>query len=709
MSSPRIAPPCSLRRCLAVSLVLLSAGCAIVDTVQKIEPTLRTEPSYSVSLVELCTPAPTDRLCVPIGEAGSPIASIEFINDRREVITTANLSEQSGKAIYATVVLNQLIKQPNLAKPHRDDLARIVLLVSDYNANVWLSRVFSNKAAAETAKGLLHDLTVGAGAATAGTDHVLSAILSTSSFFWDKTIDNLDKTYFASASFQTMESAIQSKRKELSDAIREKLRAKSADEYPIYDVLNDVQALDEVCSIKGGLRELQLRAAGQNIAAPTAPSIGTQPVAPKQALLAGQTFTLTVTADGTPPLKYQWTANGAPIDGATSASLSLSHVQVADSGINYAVVVSNKQGQAVSNPVKFEVLPAALALRSDHPNLKAGEKLTLTAVSSETWPADTKYTWFKDGKDVTAETAAGSTPGTFTKTEAHAPDAGTYWVMAEDKTGRREGSAKQSVSVLEITAQPKDTSIFHGSDGAISVEATGAIPLAIQWYHNGIAVQGERGHQAELSFTAATPDDAGMYYATVKDASGAELSTRVAAITVPPRIVDQPAATSVIDGSAATFKVRAEGDGSLSYQWYRGAQALAGQTGDQLDISPAHPADAADYHVDVTDATKLTTSSHSAALQVFVPPRITKQPANTTVATGQPVALRVQATGDTPLAYQWKHDGSNLANATSASLTIAKAGSADAGSYVVEVTDANGQTTTSAEAKLEVTPPKPQP
>jgi hypothetical protein len=82
------------------------------------------------------------------------------------------------------------------------------------------------------------------------------------------------------------------------------------------------------------------------------PMIAAPPLS--QAALPGSNVTFSVSANGTAPLSYQWSFNGAAIAAATNASLSLSGVQ-ADSVGNYKVVITNAAG-AVTSP------PAVLAL-----------------------------------------------------------------------------------------------------------------------------------------------------------------------------------------------------------------------------------------------------------------------------------------------------------------------------------------------------------
>jgi hypothetical protein len=68
----------------------------------------------------------------------------------------------------------------------------------------------------------------------------------------------------------------------------------------------------------------------------------------------GQSVTLTVEAQGTSPLTYQWRHNGVDLPGATNRSLELSRLQFHQSG-EYSVVVTNAFGSVNSEGVWLEV------------------------------------------------------------------------------------------------------------------------------------------------------------------------------------------------------------------------------------------------------------------------------------------------------------------------------------------------------------------
>lgn len=68
-----------------------------------------------------------------------------------------------------------------------------------------------------------------------------------------------------------------------------------------------------------------------------------------------QTVHFVAAADGTPTLGYQWTFNGAPIDGATNPVLSLTDVSMAHAG-NYQLLVTNDFGSTNSAVAGLSVI-----------------------------------------------------------------------------------------------------------------------------------------------------------------------------------------------------------------------------------------------------------------------------------------------------------------------------------------------------------------
>ena len=80
---------------------------------------------------------------------------------------------------------------------------------------------------------------------------------------------------------------------------------------------------------------------------------------------------------------------------------------------------------------------------------------------------------------------------------------------------------------------------------------------------------------------------------------------------------------------------------------------------------------------------------------VTSPPAIVSVPSTRSVARGGTTTLFVSASGEN-LTYQWKKNGQNVAGATSSALPLENATGADAGQYVVQVTNPNGTVSSQA-------------
>ncbi|MFN7138540.1 MAG: immunoglobulin domain-containing protein, partial [Limisphaerales bacterium] len=88
-----------------------------------------------------------------------------------------------------------------------------------------------------------------------------------------------------------------------------------------------------------------------------------------------------------------------------------------------------------------------------------------------------------------------------------------------------------------------------------------------------------------------------------------------------------------------------------------------------------------------------------------VAPFITTPPVSQTVTVGSTVSLRAFAIGDGTLSYQWRINGSNILNATNATLTLSNVQTNDSANYTVVVSSSLG--TANAAATLSVVPATP--
>ena len=89
------------------------------------------------------------------------------------------------------------------------------------------------------------------------------------------------------------------------------------------------------------------------------------------------------------------------------------------------------------------------------------------------------------------------------------------------------------------------------------------------------------------------------------------------------------------------------------------------------------------------------TSKSARLVSADGPPIIATQPANQAALAGGAATFSVLSSGRFPLFYQWQFDGTNLANATNATLALSNLTTNQAGSYSVLVSNSLGSATSS--------------
>jgi uncharacterized repeat protein (TIGR03803 family) len=171
-------------------------------------------------------------------------------------------------------------------------------------------------------------------------------------------------------------------------------------------------------------------------------------------------------------------------------------------------------------------------------------------------------------------------------------------------------------------------------------------------------------------------------------------------LLLPPVITVQPQSQTNNAGATVIFLVSVASPNPLGYQWQKDGTNLvnggnmSGATTNPLSITALSDSDAGTYSVVVTNSNGSVTSSN-ATLMVIDPPVITAQPTNLLVLLGTNAAFGVSLTGTAPLRYQWRLNGTNILNATSAIYAIPSVRTNNAGNYAVVISNAAGSATSS--------------
>ncbi len=275
------------------------------------------------------------------------------------------------------------------------------------------------------------------------------------------------------------------------------------------------------------------------------------------------------------------------------------------------------------------------------------------------------------------------------------------------------GGGNQAVAPSIVT-HPAAAMATEGETATFVVVADGTAPLAYQWQRNGTDIAGATA----ASYTTpavAVADDGAQYSVVVSNAAGSVTSSTAlltAQAALPPTIVAQPSAVSVVAPATATFSVAAQGS-SLAYQWTRSGAPIAGATSASYTTPATAVADSGALYAVVISNTRGEVASDDAELTVTAaptPPAIATQPTDATVASGETASFSVVATGTAPLAYQWQRNGAAIAGANAASYTTPATVDGDDGAlYSVVIDNVTATPVTSAAVKLsvipEITPP----
>ncbi len=381
-------------------------------------------------------------------------------------------------------------------------------------------------------------------------------------------------------------------------------------------------------------------------------------------------------------LEYQWYFDGTIIDNADSSTLTLSNIEVDQTG-DYTVNVSNYAGVVTSDAIAISVVKGV----NIHNQPVGGEirengKFTMSVTALGSSPIT--YQWKVDG-----EIIEGATDSAYTIDSAKPSSAGSYTVDITNPAGTVSSS---SASVI-VNAPPTITkisgnqSVGEGKGFSLWVGAVGAQPLKYQWKKDGVSIPAGLSNIYQV-FSSAEQDN-GVYTVEVSNSAGVVTSAPVVVnVLVPPTIVTQPQSKSIGNGGATQLSVAASGT-DLSYAWYKDSDFISGESSSILVIGGAKKEDAGNYYVVVSNEAG-TIKSVESSVVVYTAPEITVNPGDVLTSAGGVAELSVVAESVGAISYQWKFNGVNLDGEASATLKLSNLTYSQAGDYSVEVSNEAG-------------------
>ena len=257
------------------------------------------------------------------------------------------------------------------------------------------------------------------------------------------------------------------------------------------------------------------------------------------------------------------------------------------------------------------------------------------------------------------------------------------------------GAANNFDSPPQLIVGLTNLAVRLGSRVVLNVTAVGRMPLDYRWFFQGELVP--EATTNNFIIPSAALSNEGPYQVVISNSLGSVTSdVATLAVLVPPNIVTQPVDVTVSPGSPAAFSVVATSTLPLGYRWLFQGQPLAGATNDHLSFASAALSNDGAYQVVVSNAADSITSS-VAMLTVLAPLAVTNQPQSISAWPYTNISFAVGVTGSRTIRYQWRCNGTNLPNATNATLVKPSVLPSDAGTYSVAITNTvSGLTSTSA-------------
>lgn len=252
---------------------------------------------------------------------------------------------------------------------------------------------------------------------------------------------------------------------------------------------------------------------------------------------SGSTALLSVTANGSTPLSYQWYEgqtgdSNNPIAGATSSSYRTPAITAAKS---FWVLVSNSCGSAPSATITVTPAPCtapSITLQPQSQTITSGGSTTFNVGASGSQPFS--YEWYQGQPGNTGQlvgTGSSFTTPALTQTTS-------YWVRVKNSCGSADSAAATATipgtCSTPVLAGPTGASITTGQTATLNVTATGAEPFTYQWYEGSAPdtskpVNGATSTQLKVG-PFATPGSY-SYWVKVTNACGATVSAN-AVVTV---------------------------------------------------------------------------------------------------------------------------------------------------------------------------------
>lgn len=323
-------------------------------------------------------------------------------------------------------------------------------------------------------------------------------------------------------------------------------------------------------------------------------------------VIVGDPVTLSVVADGTPPLTYQWQRNETDVAGATEPTLVIEAITADQSGA-YTVVVSNASGQTNSAVAPVRVLKPLAGL--------ANTGVGIDGFVLEDGLEDPHYRLVvnPDNPAVTQPLVQDSWVFPIVEGPWIANSETSKWIGPLVETSAAAGGDYVYEIEVDLTGFDPTTALIEGhwtTDNTATLLLNGAATAIVNAGNFGTlsSFRLETGFLGGINRLGFQVNNAGAGYTGLR-VEGLRGGALEGSAGESPRIVSQPVGGLLLTGDRLELSVLADGAQPLTYQWRQNAVDLPGQTGTTLALDSVELTAAGSYTVLVANPLGSLTSN----------------------------------------------------------------------------------------------------
>ena len=396
---------------------------------------------------------------------------------------------------------------------------------------------------------------------------------------------------------------------------------------------------------------------------------------------SGATAKTSVTASGS-GLTYTWYFKNKGASSYTKSSTTTNTYSMTmdstKSGRQVYCVVKDKSGNSVKSNVVTLSMKQTAKITKQPANVTAASGATAKTSITATGDGLT-YTWYYKNKGASAYTKSSTTTNTYSTTMDSTRNGRQVYCVVKDKYGNSVKSNVVTLSMgtaLKITKQPASVTVASGAAAKTSVTASGS-GLTYTWYFKNKGASSYTKSSTTTNTYSMTMDSTKsgrQVYCVVKDKNGNSVKSNVVTLSMKQtaKITKQPANATAASGATVKTSITATGDG-LTYTWYfknKGASSYtkSSTTTNTYSMTMDSTKSGRQVYCVIKDKYGNSVKSSVVTLSMKTVAKITKQPANVTVASGATAKTSITAVGD-GLSYTWYYKNKGASAYTKSSTT----------------------------------------